>query len=700
MKNKVCKCMVQSIRRLFTGMHVRNFGTAVLAIFLIASCTDTDEANEHEPEAVIQSFIMDVDMLNEEQESVLENKTLPAIIKGKDGIECFEEATNAPEIVLLVKNGTDLSRVYLKVTLSEQSKTSTLSPPLTGELMDVSSLTQLTITSPSGTNKLTYKLTITEKQLEGVNFAQGKPATSSSDWSATYGAAKAVDGNATTRWSAGKLMTTDQWLQVDLERPTLIDRILVQEYNSRVTSFKVLVSDDAETWTQVYEGTNIVSEEDITFDPVTKRYLKLLILSASDVPSIFELGVFYAKSTVTLPELGSSMIFENKKGALTKTELDYFKAYAKKMALPTNNIGNKLVYGTNGLAAEGMAMVYEATGDKEILDLLIKHCDYMLYCRNDMPGGDGRTLWTGRVEPCWPNKDLGTAQEKYAASENGDILGHIYFCAYLILLTPELLDMPAPASDKLTNWGTTYRNRALKFIEMCDQTMEEYIAPHFVNSELKLCFPTTPQWQTIPEMPSGGGFPMNQQMMFLNGFQKAAECYDVLNTKANKKQLYLNIANTSINWQASDVSIQTVTNAGVSYECAQWQYSPSSTQPEDYGHAAFTMQEFYKLYESRLFPQVTPAFLQRFMNTLKYIMFDPATNTVSHKVNGTQDRLTAAKAGWVVLSVIDPDFYNYMVALGGSTQTDVGLMGHMLYTKSKLFGTSGFSPRPVNVARQ
>lgn len=679
----------------------KKLSLVVLVMLLITSCEAIDDiineiGNSHK--STNQAFIVDVDILNEEQESVLESKIIPTVIVGDDGVERLEEPTNEPEIVLVVKNGTDLSQVYLKITRSSQSASATISPDM-GELMDITALQQFTVTSKCGKNKLTYKLAITEKQLEGVNFAKGKPATSSSDWSASYGADKAFDGSITTRWSAGKQMTTDQWLQVDLEQPTLFDRIVIQEYKSRVTSFKVLVSDDAETWAEVYEGTGIVSEDDVVFEPVTKRYLKVLFVSASDVPSIYEIAVFYNKSAVILPDMGTSMVFEDKKGPLTKTELDYFKAYAKKLALPTNNIGNKLVYGTNGLAAEGLAMMYEATGDKEILDLLIKHCDYMLYCRNDMPGGDGRTMWTGRVEPCWPNKDLGTAQEKYAASENGDILGHIYFCAYLILLTPELQDMPAPASDKLTNWGTTYRDRALTFISMCDQTMEEYIALHFVNHELKLCFPTTSEWQTIPDMPSGGGFPMNQQMMFLNGFQKAAECYGVLKTKADKQQRYLDVVNTSINWQADEVSIQMVTSGGVSWECAQWQYSPTSTQPEDYGHAAFTMQEFYKIYESQLFPQVTEAFLQRFMNTLKYIMFDPETNTVSHKVNGTQDRKTDAKAGWVVVSIIDPDFYNYMVALGGNTQTDVGLMGHMLFTKSKIFGTSGFSPRPINVAR-
>lgn len=538
-----------------------------------------------------------------------------------------------------------------------------------------------------------------DSKAAAVNLAAGKPASCSSFWGASYTAEKAFDGNANTRWSAAKTMTVDQWLQVDLETSSLFDRIVIQEYNSRVTSYSILVSDDATDWTEIYIGENIISEKEIVFDPVTARYMKINIATSADVPSIYEIGVFYQKSAVTLPEIGSGMLFEEIKGALTKIELDYYKAYAKKMALPTDNIGNKLVYGANGLALEGMALLYEATGDQEILDLMIKHCDYMLYCRNDMPGGDGRIMWTGKQDACWPNKALGDPQEKYASSENGDILGHIYFCAYLILLSQDLLDTPAPASDKLTDWGSTYRDRALKFIEMCDETMDTYMSAYFVTEDLKLCFPSSEEWKAIPNVAVGSGFPVNQQMMALNGYQKAAECYGVLDINPEKRELFLKIVQTSINWQEEGYTIKTMNVDGVEVEYAQWPYQVIGSTLDDFGHTGFTLQEFYKLYESQLFLGVDESRICRFLNACKYIMFDPETKTVSHKVDGSGNRVNAAKAGWVLSSIIDPDFYHYMCSLGGNTQTDVGLMGHFLFTKSKLFGTEGFTPQPIDVAK-
>ena len=164
--------------------------------------------------------------------------------------------------------------------------------------------------------------------------------------------------------------------------------------------------------------------------PQNKRYLRLYIKSATSEPSIYEIGVFNKVAEVSKPILGEGMYFEDPRGPLTKSEVDYFKAYVaktNKFPLPTSNIGNQLVYGKQGIGAEGLAWMYKTTGDKEILDVFIRHCDYMLNCRNDQQGGEKRVLWTGCVEKCWPNKDKteGEQLEKYSASENGDILGHI-----------------------------------------------------------------------------------------------------------------------------------------------------------------------------------------------------------------------------------------------------------------------------------
>ncbi len=539
-----------------------------------------------------------------------------------------------------------------------------------------------------------------------VNLALNKPSEASTIYDSRFPASKAFDGDNTdsSRWSAAKNATTDQWLQVDLQEAALFDRILVTEYKNekRISSFKVQVSNNAMQWTDVVVRDGSIPDDGvISFEPVTCRYVRFFIVQATREPTINEMGVYYQKTP--LPGLGVAMKFEDMKGPLTDVELSYYKAYLRGLSPATDNIGNTLVYGRIGLAAEGMAFMYAATRDREILDILIRHCDYMLYCRNDQPGGDKRTIWTGSVEKCWPNKAMGELDQPYSGSENGDILGHIYFCAYLILLSPELHSLEAPASEKLTDWGTTYLDRAKKFIAVCDEGME--FVEKLIAKDGRMYYPNTPAWRAMGTFyadRNGRGIPVNQQMMLLNGFQKAVECYEVLGINPEKKKEYMKVIQNSIDWQHETLETRKITVDGVSQEYCRWYYHMAGNTIEDYGHAAFTMQTYYKLLDNGLFTNLDAAKLIRFSNTFKYVMYDEATHTVSYKVDGTtpgsEKRPSAAKAGWVLLSIVDPGLYDYLLTMPGNTATDPGLMAHFLYAKSKLFGVKGFTAAPIDLS--
>ena len=400
-------------------------------------------------------------------------------------------------------------------------------------------------------------LTIFVVQGQAVNLALNKTYSASSIWGSTYTAKNAFDGNAASRWSAEKGSINNQWVQVDFGTSVEFDRVVIKEYGTRVSSYQIRVSDNGEKWLIAAQGTIIESDEVLELlAPQNKRYLRLYIISALSEPSIYEIGVFNKVAEVSKPILGEGMYFEDPRGPLTKSEVDYFKAYVaktNKFPLPTSNIGNQLVYGKQGIGAEGLAWMYKTTGDKEILDVFIRHCDYMLNCRNDQQGGEKRILWTGRVEKCWPNKDKteGEQLEKYSASENGDILGHIYFCAYLILLSPDLLDQQAPVSDKKNyiDFGTTYRDRAMKYIQMCDEVMDEFYVPRFVTDTYTLNWPNCPEWNWLGQA-IGYRFPVNQQAMALNAFHKALECYAVLGINPEKQALYKKVVQVSIDGQA------------------------------------------------------------------------------------------------------------------------------------------------------
>ena len=230
-------------------------------------------------------------------------------------------------------------------------------------------------------------LTIFVVQGQAVNLALNKTYSASSIWGSTYTAKNAFDGDAASRWSAEKGSINNQWVQVDFGTSVEFDRVVIKEYGTRVSSYQIRVSDNGEKWLIAAQGTIIESDEVLELlAPQNKRYLRLYIISAFSEPSIYEIGVFNKVAEVSKPILGEGMYFEDPRGPLTKSEVDYFKAYVaktNKFPLPTSNIGNQLVYGKQGIGAEGLAWMYKTTGDKEILDVFIRHCDYMLNCRND-----------------------------------------------------------------------------------------------------------------------------------------------------------------------------------------------------------------------------------------------------------------------------------------------------------------------------
>lgn len=83
------------------------------------------------------------------------------------------------------------------------------------------------------------------------NLALSKTASASRAESG-YGAALAVDGNATTRWWAKS--TSTQWLKVDLGSIKTISKIALRWHSYYATEYEVRVSTDNSTWTRVADA--------------------------------------------------------------------------------------------------------------------------------------------------------------------------------------------------------------------------------------------------------------------------------------------------------------------------------------------------------------------------------------------------------------------------------------------------------------
>ncbi|MBN2451478.1 MAG: alpha-L-fucosidase [Lentisphaeria bacterium] len=119
----------------------------------------------------------------------------------------------------------------------------------------------------------------------------GRPARASAVWSLEYDAAKAFDTDPGTRWGAAP-QSTSGWIEVDLERPCLVDRIAILEAPwNRVRCFSIRVLTPEGAWQTVHEGATL-GDAHLRIQPVTATAVRLDIAEASDVPTIWEIQVF------------------------------------------------------------------------------------------------------------------------------------------------------------------------------------------------------------------------------------------------------------------------------------------------------------------------------------------------------------------------------------------------------------------------
>ncbi|MGW2223183.1 discoidin domain-containing protein, partial [Nonomuraea sp. NPDC001684] len=79
----------------------------------------------------------------------------------------------------------------------------------------------------------------------------GKPVTASSVEGSGFEAAKAVDGNASTRWASVE-GHDPEWIRVDLGDTYNVSRVKLSWEAAYGKSYKIQTSPDGATWTDVY----------------------------------------------------------------------------------------------------------------------------------------------------------------------------------------------------------------------------------------------------------------------------------------------------------------------------------------------------------------------------------------------------------------------------------------------------------------
>ncbi|MGB2629716.1 MAG: discoidin domain-containing protein [Candidatus Omnitrophota bacterium] len=152
----------------------------------------------------------------------------------------------------------------------------------------------------------------TTATLETVQVAEGDPlmyldvadAKASSfdktpDWAPSPNPMAPVDGDMLTRWSSN-YTEGEQWIYFDLGKPGVVSDIIIRWERAHATDYKILVSNDAKNWQEVYHEKNgQAGVMESSFSSVKCRFVKILGLKRANDDwgiSIWEVEIYGPKS--------------------------------------------------------------------------------------------------------------------------------------------------------------------------------------------------------------------------------------------------------------------------------------------------------------------------------------------------------------------------------------------------------------------
>ncbi|TXK83813.1 discoidin domain-containing protein [Paenibacillus sp. N3.4] len=405
---------------------------------------------------------------------------------------------------------------------------------------------------------------------------------------------------------------------------------------------------------------------------------------------LFVCGLLIAIVVGLLPytqaRAAGSMVVDSFEGPVTQNEINSFKTYiqtVEPVVWPnTGSMQGEYAQGASGENIKAMGLMYEITGDTAILDRMIYFCDVLLSQRNDkLPAPYGqRTVWTNTKAPVWPGNNSGTAS---ADSANGDPVGHLAYCAKLILQTPSIWNTTVPVSDTY-GYGATYKQRAATFLTEADYVVNQFILP----SLLDLSRGNKYYFSTQSPYMSGGIMPWNQQMMISYGLQNLAAAHATLGDNASLAAQYDSIVQTNLNWFFNnDSAKQTYTDSKGS-TAYNWGYNPTLLGGEDSNHASLDVAGFYRAYLSGRYG-ITAAMMMPFANMYADVMMR-GPNDFAGRIDGTDGTghgapTTYARNGNLFLAALRPDMYYALgnVDLPNNTSTSMATYARFMWVKNQ-----------------
>ncbi|KAN0108619.1 hypothetical protein V8E51_008361 [Hyaloscypha variabilis] len=349
-----------------------------------------------------------------------------------------------------------------------------------------------------------------------------------------------------------------------------------------------------------------------------------------------------------------------------------------------DNIGNHWAQGESGEQTKAMGLVYLMANEQATLDQMIRFYDAVLSERNDLaPAPTGQhKIWTGRIDPVWPNTltaPIGTG------GEQGDPVGHLASCAYLILNSKNLYNEKVTIGDP-HGYGDTYLSHAKKHLAEADYSM----AHHILESQLDLSNGKKMYFAKSDPYMRSQPVPWNQQMMFNYAFQNLCDVHRILGDNPTLLDKYKGIMVANLAWFFSgggSVTKKDSKGNGV-YD---WSYLVGDNTAEDSNHGSLDVAGFARAYISGDYG-ITADQMKTFGNMFVDVM-TLGPKSYAGRVDGTSGTghsaaTTYVRSGYLFLAEFRSDAYESMVAgsnlVQGGTTTSTDAFSRFLWVKNQL----------------
>jgi hypothetical protein len=358
-------------------------------------------------------------------------------------------------------------------------------------------------------------------------------------------------------------------------------------------------------------------------------------------------------------------------------------------------------FGRGGITLEALNLMVEVAraarmtaAATKLLDVAIKWTDAWLVHRNDLPQGEHRVMWTGKVDPIWPPNHPADLEAAYAGSETGDTVGILAHTALSIASDPALAASVVPDGDP-DGFGRSYGQRLATYVSMLEASMDGYFIPNFIDPATStIHHPDAPAY-AIPGTPGGAQNvnAWNRMMLFMHAFQTLGQVHHLLGDDPVKDALYRKIVGNTVDAFVATPLPHPAVDGTTVYDWGYGNFGDirNNRSNEDISHGQIDMIGLTRAYRAG-YTQATAAQMKTFADTVVHeLLISPGVYAGSVNRAKAKEMATTLPAGWLLLSPYNREVFTSVgrdLIAAGRQSRDAGVTAYLLWAKQAVAGAN------------